>query len=101
MTIGVLLFPYLVLHERHFNKPKTACAIASKPTMHACIYIITQPFLKRVNKMREIEVTLKGTFAQMRAKRCRERGTPLLALLWERLAQALENKPISIRFRTD
>lgn len=51
--------------------------------------------------MKEIEVTLKGTFARMRARRCRERGTPLLALFWERLAQALENKPISITFQTD
>lgn len=51
--------------------------------------------------MKETQITLKGTFAQMRAKRCKERGAPLLALLWGRLAQALEEKPISITFRTD
>jgi len=55
----------------------------------------------RGNKMKEMQITLRGTFAQMRAKRCRERGTSLLALFWETLAQALENKPIPIKFRTD
>ena len=51
--------------------------------------------------MKEMQITLKGTFAQMRAKRCKQRGMPLLALFWETLAQSLEGKPITIKFRTD